>query len=103
MTASVIIASYLGGCYALLALIVWRDVHDLREAFWLSVFWPLSLLFIAVGILLLWTPELWGWKADIVDRREGQKPWGWRRPVDGWPGIAVWCPLFELQYWKARK
>lgn len=87
---------YLAGALAMMAFILaWREEMRVREAWIAAALWPCVLAWVIVEEAC----DLAGWNFDVADPRGG---WGVRRPADGWPGIAIRCPLFELQLWKRR-
>lgn len=95
------ISTYLAGGFALLAWMAYLDNHRAREAFWLSLLWPLVLLLIPTVYFLDWMEQR-GWMVDAQYRRD-LSPFGFRRrPVAG-AGWAVRCLWLELQVWEIRK
>ena len=96
------LAAYLAGGFVLLAWMAFLDRHRLREAFWLSLVWPLVTLLLPVAALLAWLERL-GWRVNVSRRRADLSPWGVRRPSSGLAGRAVRCPWWELQVWKVHR
>lgn len=104
MSAAVVVAAYFAAGFAVLAWIAWVDAAEVRGAFWSSLLWPLSLLSVLFVLCVRHTPLVFGWCGEVYFDRHRQLPdWSCRRPVDGWPGIGVSCPWFEIQLWKRRK
>lgn len=86
--------------YAAFAFLAWRaylDRSDVRDTFVASLLWPLILLYVAMEYLA----KMVGWCFDVAVPPEPR--FGFRRPIDGWPGFAVSFRWFELRFWKARR
>lgn len=97
MTAVACLSAYLAAAFLMLAWAAYLDRHRLREAFWLSLLWPVTLLILALYGLTAFLPRLFGWRGELADSPGG---WGVRRPSDGWPGFAARCPWLEIRLWK---
>ena len=95
------LAAYLAGGFALLAWMAFLNKHRAREAFWLSLLWPLALLLIPI-VALFDRLEQRGWYVDTRYRPD-LSPLGFRRRADGGIGWAVRCLWLELQVWKVKK
>jgi hypothetical protein len=91
------IAVYLVGYFATAARLAWIDVHSLREAFWLSLLWPL--LWFAVVFILISQGVLapFGWDWDMAD---SDGTWGKRKAKAGRKGFAYRCPWFEVRVFR---
>ena len=100
MTAPAYLAIYLACGFLLLAWMAYINRHRAREAFWMSLLWPLVLLMIPVIVALDWLADSRGWCVDIQFRRD-LSPFGFRRPTGGrgWAIRFLWC---ELQVWAKR-
>lgn len=99
-----LLAGYLSGGFIMLAWMAVIDTHEIREAFWVALLWPLVL---AVLLPMLLSAMLWkytGWSIQLVRRPADLSPWGMRRPPAqrNLRGIGIRCPLFELQFLKPK-
>jgi hypothetical protein len=101
-SVSTYLATYLAGGFALLAWMAFLDRHWLREAFWLSILWPVTLLVIVPSVLLLDWLELRGWFVDVMYQAD-LSPFGFRTRADDGTGWAIRCLRLELQVWKHKK
>lgn len=90
---------YLVGLLACLAWAAYVDNSSAREAAVACALWPVVVPLIAAFVLASHGLARVGWCFDIHYSPGG---WGVRRPDDGWPGLGLRCPLFELQFWKNR-
>ena len=95
------IVCYLAGAFVLLAWMAVIDRHELREAFWLSLLWPLTLVMIPI-VTAFARMEQRGWYVHI-EYRSDLSPFGFRTRVDAGTGWAVRCLRLELQVWKTKK
>lgn len=86
-------------CNAIILLVFRRKNTYERGAVLLTMVWPVTL---TLGLLSYATHKL-GWCTDITTAPSRLPSFGWRRPDDGHPGVAVRGFGFELQMWKARK
>lgn len=93
------LAAYTIGLLASLAWIAYLDRHSTREAAFLCALWPVMIPLIVLVVIIDSGLAQIGWCFDIFDSPGG---WGTRRPNDGWPGLALRCPWFELHFWKRR-
>ena len=104
MSVTTFIAAYLAAGFAVLAWAAWRDRGDVPGSFWGSLLWPLTLLAVLFILCVRHIPRFFGWRGEVYfDRHRQLSSWDCCRPVDGWPGIAISCPWFEIQLWKCRK
>lgn len=94
---SYVIAIYLVGYIATAARFAWIDAHSVREAFWMSLLWPL--LWLAVVFIIISQSVLgpFGWDWDIAD---SDGTWGRRKAKTGHKGFACRCPWFEVRVFR---
>lgn len=87
---------YAASVFAFQLLAAWRTPReDFQVAFVATVFWPVVLVLIAGSEFLDWI----GWGFDVT---KGAKLFGFRRPNDARPGLAVTVLKLEFQFWKKR-
>lgn len=88
---------YMAGVILMAAAFAARTPYqDLRMVFLLSLFWPLTLLFV------LFIGALWAVKWDF-DVAEGIKMFGFRKPTNPEvTGFAITLFKCEMQFWKKR-
>lgn len=94
------LAAYTVGLLASLAWLAYLDRHNSREMAFICALWPVVLPLIFLVVITDEGLARIGWCFDIQNSPGG---WGARRPNDGWPGLGIRCPWFELQFWKKRK
>lgn len=92
-------AAYLAGGFAVLGWMAFRDIEQMREAFFIVLLWPLFLLLMPVIVLNDWLRPR-GWCVDIQHQPD-RSPFGFRRRPTG-TGWAVRCLWLELQVWQFR-
>jgi hypothetical protein len=92
------ITEYLAGTVATTILFAVRTPNvDIRTAVICSVFWPMSILAIAIVMIL----SKFDWDIDVT---KGDKMFNFRRPTfPGTRGFAVTAFYAELKVWKAPK
>ena len=92
------IVAYLVGVVVLAGLFALRAPHeDIRLVFVLSLFWPISVLLIALMFLL----SAVGWD---IDTAEGTKRFGYRKPTNpNARGFAITVFGTEIQFYSLKK
>ena len=66
---------------------------------WLLLLWPVTV----IVMLAWWVMHIAGWCFDFDHTPEHLTKFGYRRPDDNWPGVAVRGFGFELRFWRDRK
>ncbi len=92
------IVAYLVGVVVLAGLFALRAPHeDIRVVFVLSLFWPISVLLIALMFLL----SAVGWD---IDTAEGTKRFSYRKPTNpNARGFAITVFGTEIQFYSLKK
>lgn len=92
---------YVYGAFVFFAWMSAMNRHELREAFWITLLWPVmlvALIFIAPFVCLARLGLFIRLAKPPVDLGK----WGVRRS-DKWArSIAIRCPFFEVQMWNAK-
>lgn len=88
---------YMAGVIVMAAAFAIRTPdQDLRMVVLLSLFWPLTLLFVLL-MSIIWAIK---WDFDVAD---GTKMFGFRKPTNPKvTGFAITLFKNELQFWKKR-
>ena len=99
MTITTYIAAYLGAGFLMLAWTAWSDRASLREGFWVSLLWPLTL------VLLVWVLAgailgRCGFRCHVGQPRVPRWDAG-RAHVYGEPRAGFWvsCPRWVVGVW----
>jgi hypothetical protein len=79
------------------ALAIRIPYESVRICVMISALWPLSLIML-FAFVIVWTLK---WDIDIANQRN-PKMFAVRKPLDGWPGIAITVFHYEVQLWKKR-
>lgn len=90
---------YICGIFFFQIALAWRaEETRIRDVMWISYFWPIAFVF---TIIIFWLDSI-DWQVNCV-KTETNKIFGFRKPDDNWPGIAIIIFRYELQFWKYRR
>ena len=90
---------YICGILFFQLALAWRaEETTIRTAMWISYFWPIAFI---VTLIMFWLDSV-DWQIEFTETNTN-KLFGYRKPNDGWPGIAIIIFKYELQFWKYRR
>lgn len=90
---------YVIGLLFLLVLALFSEVSEHVALALFLILWPVTIL----TMIMWWTLDVHGWCFDFDRKPKHLTLFGYRRPNDNHPGIALRGFGFEIMFWKSRE